>query len=97
MGSSGEPAQAHETHSGISARPDGARWYLGGEATCPVMASALKPHWGFTPPRSSEFMESQILRFRETHQVSQKMWTLKNDLLQERIVSSVTKVSEVAD
>lgn len=97
MGSSGEPAQVHETHSGTGARPDGALWYLGGEATCPVMASTLKPHWGFTPTRSTQLTESQILRFRETHQVSQKMWTLKNDLLQEHVVSPVTEVSEVAE
>lgn len=57
MGSSGEPAQAHETYSGTSAQPDGALWNLRGEATCLMMAHILKPGWGFTPTRSSQFTE----------------------------------------
>lgn len=63
-------------HSGTGAQPDGTLWYLGRAVTCLMMVSPSKPSWGFSPARSSQFKEPQILRFRERIK-SPRRWGLE--------------------
>lgn len=65
MGSSGEPAQAHETHSETSAWPERVLWYLGQAAAYLMMAITFKPNWSLTLTGSSQFIEPQNIRIRE--------------------------------